>query len=68
MGAKDVWFCGDNIKADIEGSAAVGIFPVWYEDKQMENPWRDRDKGFVPNCEHLHIHDWMELIVVLEGL
>ena len=26
----DVWFCGDNIKADVEGSAAVGLFPVWY--------------------------------------
>jgi len=65
--AEDVWFCGDNIKADVEGSAAVGIFPVWYEDEIMENPWRAQNKGITPCCEHLHIHDWNELIAVLEN-
>lgn len=34
LNASDVWFCGDNIKADIEGSAGVGIFPVWYEKNE----------------------------------
>ena len=68
LSAEDVWYCGDNIKADIEGSAAVGIFPVWYEDETMENPWREDEKGVVPQCEHLHIHDWNELITMLEGL
>lgn len=67
LDAGNVWFCGDNIKADIEGSAAVGIFPVWYEDELMDNPWRGQGKGVIPNCDHLHIHDWMELISVLEG-
>lgn len=66
--AADVWFCGDNIKADVEGSAAIGIFPVWYEDEVVENPWREQNKGVVPKCEHLRIHDWMEMIDVLEGL
>ncbi|MDD4494285.1 MAG: HAD family hydrolase [Eubacteriales bacterium] len=68
LDAKDVWFCGDNIKADIEGSSAVGMFPVWYEDELMDNPWCGQDSGIVPNCAHLHIHDWMELISVLEGM
>lgn len=66
--AEDVWFCGDNVEADIEGSAAVGMFPVWYEDEAVENPWRERNKGIVPKCEHLHIRDWMEMIDVLEDL
>ena len=26
------------------------------------------NKGVVPKCEHLHIHDWKEMINVLEGL
>jgi len=68
ISAGDVWFCGDNIKADVEGSAAVGIFPVWYEDETMENLWRGQEKGVTPHCEHLHIHDWNELIEVLERL
>jgi len=68
LNAGDVWFCGDNIKADVEGSAAVGIFPVLYEDETMENPWLEHSKGTVPICSHLHIHNWLELIDVLEGI
>ena len=68
LSAEDVWFCGDNVKADVEGSAAVGIFPVWYQDETAENPWRGLNKGVVPQCEHLHICNWMEMIEVLEGM
>ena len=64
----DVWFCGDNIKADIEGSAAVGMFPVWYEDELIENPWRGQNEGVIPKCNHLHIHDWAEFVEILNGL
>lgn len=66
--AGDVWFCGDNIRADVQGSASVGIFPVWYEDETVENPWRERNKELFPECGHLHIHDWLELIDVLKTL
>lgn len=65
LNANDVWFCGDNIEADVEGASAVGIFPIWYEDKTIENPWYSRNKGRYPKCDHLHIHDWLELIDVL---
>jgi putative hydrolase of the HAD superfamily len=68
LDADDVWFCGDNIKADVEGSSAVGMFPVWYEDKMMDNPWREQNIGVTTHCEYLHIHDWNELIHVLKGL
>ena len=67
LDACDVWYCGDKIKYDVEGSSAAGIFPVWYEDLTMENPWRDDDAGLMPQCGHLHIHDWLELIKVLEA-
>ena len=68
LSSDDVWFCGDNIKADVEGSAAVGVFPVWYEEGTVENPWRAQNKGEYPKCDHLHIHNWVELIDVLEEL
>jgi len=29
-------------------------------------PLPERDKGRTPQCKHLHIHDWNELIEVLE--
>lgn len=65
---EDVWFCGDNIKADVEGSAAVGIFPIWYENDTVENPRRGQNKGILPKCKYLHIHDWLELTDILEEL
>ena len=67
LSAEDAWFCGDNAKADIEGSSAVGIFPVWYEDETMEKTiWLLRQNhGIIPDCGHLHIHDWRELIEIL---
>ena len=68
LNAADVWFCGDNPEADIEGSAAVGIFPVWYEDTQMKAPVHGQSGEAVPTCGHLHIHDWLELIRVLEAM
>ena len=66
LDASEVWFCGDNIYADIEGAANAGIFPVWYEEPTIENPYTQKYRGLRPNCEHLHIHEWKQLIEVLE--
>ena len=60
--ASEVWYCGDNAKADIEGAAAVGIFPVWYEEATIVDPWRRNAGGSVPQVEHLRIQSWLELI------
>lgn len=67
LDASEVWFCGDNVKADVEGSAAAGLFPVWYENLTVENPWRE-EAGTKPHFLHLHIHEWRELIGVLEEI
>lgn len=68
LDATEVWFCGDNVKADIKGSAAVGMFPVWYDNRDIENPWVNPEENVAPDFEHLHIHDWSELISILERL
>lgn len=65
--ADEVWYCGDNPKADIEGSSQVGIFPVLYDnDTGKEHNYPANIKTL--QCEHLHIHEWMELVEVLEQL
>lgn len=65
LSAEEVWYCGDNPKADIEGASQAGIFPIWYE-----NDTDDRSdaaaKKEVPQCEHLHIHEWEEMTGLLE--
>lgn len=63
--ATEVWFCGDNVEADIEGASQVGIFPVWYESFSADTSMHSK-KAKRPECEHLHIHEWHELIDILE--
>lgn len=64
--AEDVWYCGDDPEADVEGASQVGIYPVWY-DSDIECWYRDREKEPSPTCDHLHIRDWAEMISILEG-
>lgn len=64
--AEEVWYCGDNPKKDIEGASQAGIYPVWYD-----NDTDDRDGALaekkIPQCEHLHIHEWEEMMELLES-
>ena len=63
---EDIWFCGDNTRADIEGAAQAGMFPVWYDNATGRE---DKDVPMrVPGCDHLHIHAWSELTDILENM
>ena len=64
----EVWFCGDTVEADVEGSANVGMFPIWYDDLTVAYSVGDKNNMAIPKCEHLHIHHWDDLIEVLEAL
>jgi len=61
--AEEVWYCGDNFYADIEGASQAGIFPVWYDN--CINNYSDK---LNLDFEYLHIHEWNELIDALERL
>ncbi len=67
--ADRVWYCGDSIYCDVNGAHNAGIFPVLYEGSTAEeNPSvRDNQDMSIP-FENLHIHDWRELIDVLDKM
>lgn len=65
---EEVWYCGDRIEYDVNGAKGVGIFPVLYEDLTVENPWGEQNDGWEIDVPHLHIHDWRELVDILEGM
>lgn len=67
LSASDVWYCGDNVRADIEGASQAGIYPVWY-DNETEKDYRGYSITETPKCEHLHIHEWDELISILKKI
>ena len=56
--ANDVWFCGDNFICDIEGSARVGMFPVYYKNEAPPKP---------VDFSYLHIRHWRELANILQN-
>ena len=65
ISADRVWFCGDNISADIMGAHSAGIFPVHYDNTDIENPFLGNGNDIKPDFDYLHIKDWGELIAIL---
>lgn len=65
--ADAVWYCGDDIRADIKGAHGAGIFPVLYEGQVPDevNPVTYRNEGEVIDFDYLHIQDWSEMTTVL---
>ena len=57
----------DNPQADIEGASQAGIYPVWY-DNDTEKDYKSHNNEKLPQCEHLHIHEWNEMIDLLERI
>lgn len=62
----DCWFCGDDVRCDVEGAAAVGMFPIWYKSplKCGYKPEPTRE----PRCAHLRVSTWSELMVYLANI
>ena len=63
----EIWFCGDNPTADVIGASNAGMYPVWYTSN-LECTYRDESYHIPPDCEHLHIHEWSELVDTLKKL
>ena len=61
-----VWFCGDQIAADVYGAQSAGLFPVWYEEPTIPNGFARKNAGLTITGPHLHIRHWSELIAALE--
>ncbi len=72
LSEKQVWYCGDNVYCDVEGANRVGIQPVWYKGANatgVYNGIMGREIiPQVPNCDHLVVNDWLEMIDLLESL
>ena len=68
LAADKVWYCGDSMECDVIGSHSAGIYPVLYEGITPDevNPYAHQNDGIEVDFDYLHIHDWRELIELLE--
>ncbi|MFI3327399.1 MAG: HAD family hydrolase [Clostridia bacterium] len=60
LNANEVWYCGNDLKADVQGSSSAEIFPVWYDNYKLKKTDLDID--------HLYINEWEEMIDILEKI
>lgn len=60
MPAEKIWFCGDNLLCDIQGSYDAGMKPIWYP------VCIDGDYQVQTDVPYVEIGDWEELIGMLE--
>ena len=66
LSPEDVWFCGDQIGADVIGAQSVGVFPVWYEENTIPNGFARKNAGLTITGPHLHIHRWDALLTAID--
>ena len=69
--ADKVWFCGDSAKADVCGAHGAGLFPVLYEGEGEDgdrSPYLEANRQTELDFDHLHIHHWRELGMLLDKL
>lgn len=68
--ADAVWYCGDNIVADVKGAHGAGIYPVLYEGTTTGemNSFTYQNEGEEVEFDYLHIHEWSELTALLKSL
>ncbi len=58
--ADKVWFCGDNLLGDIQGSYEAGMKPIWY------SVCVDEDHPVQTNVPYEEITDWEQLIEMIQ--
>lgn len=68
LSAGSVWYCGDNMTADVKGAHEAGMYPVLYEGTAPDEVNFFVSQSEAVDFEYLHIHDWSEMTAILKGM
>ena len=63
---EEIWFCGNDVAADIFGSQNARMFPVYYDDRTVPSSLYARNDELMIDFPHLHLHRWEELPQILQ--
>lgn len=66
LDAGDVWYCGDELAADVRGARGAGIHPVWYRCAEIPNAFDYKNDGLTPEGPCLCISRWAELVQAID--
>lgn len=65
---EEVWYVGDNPRADVFGAHNAGLFPVHYCRTDIPCPYRAPQDEMESDFPHLRITEWGELLTALDRL
>lgn len=65
--AQEMFFCGDNTRADVYGAHEAGMTPVWYAT-DIPCFYRPAELDVEPNFPHRRVRHWDELTALLQTL
>ena len=62
----DIWYCGNNMKADIIGAHDSGLYPVLYDDRSIPSRLHQRNDKITVDFPYLHLNCWDDLINAID--
>lgn len=63
-----VWYCGNDVAADVIGAQGAGIFPVLYDEPKINSAFSVKNSEYNIQFPYLHIHQWTELIDTINNI
>ena len=61
LNRNEIWYCGNDIAADIYGAKEAGLFPVFYDDRSIPSALHEKNDSISVNFPYLRIGSWKEL-------
>ena len=58
----DIWYCGNNMIADIIGAHDAGLFPVFYDDRSVPSRLHKRNDKISVDFPYLHLSSCSDLV------
>ena len=65
LAAADIWYCGNDLTADVLGAHGAGMTPVFYDDRRVPSNVRERNDQMDIDVPYLTIGRWEELAALL---
>ena len=63
----EIWYCGNDMAADICGADAAGLFPVLYDDRSIPSALHGKNDSISVAFPYLKIGSWKELMNCLKN-
>ena len=67
LAPEQMFFCGDNTRADVYGAHCMGMTPVWYQPP-VECFYRPKELDVAPDFDFVSVHHWSELTELIRSL